>query len=302
MLLRLTAKNLLDENIPSRGCSLFPSCESMNMHLFVLALLTLATPQAPSDASPSKAAPSATTSPTRTAADAKTEAALKEAHAVVAAHADEVRRCFPKGETASAEDAVVVLQWGVDEKGTPKIEPAAGSLRPAEKCVCYLLGTWRFPPGDQTFRQSFFADPAQTRASPTTQPKPVILGSIDPEIIRSIVREHADSIRYCYEKELARTPGIFGKIVMKWVIKADGTVESATTAESQMNNQGVESCLATRILRWEFPKPKGGGIVIVNYPFVFKVAPPAPTPASPPASTDPSAPKVSPSKAPPSTL
>lgn len=99
---------------------------------------------------------------------------------------------------------------------------------------------------------------------------PVILGSLDPEIIRRIVREHAGQIRYCYESELTRTPGLYGKIVMKWVINGDGKVMQATTAETQMKNANVENCLASRIKTWVFPKPKGGGIVIVNYPFVFK--------------------------------
>jgi hypothetical protein len=28
--------------------------------------------------------------------------------------------------------------------------------------------------------------------------------------------------------------------------------------------------MTKKIRRWVFPKPKGGGVVIVNYPFVFK--------------------------------
>ena len=99
---------------------------------------------------------------------------------------------------------------------------------------------------------------------------PVILGSLDPEIIRRIVREHAGQIRYCYESELTRTPGIYGKIIMKWVINGEGKGMQATTAETQMQHSAVENCLASRIRGWVFPKPKGGGIVIVNYPFVFK--------------------------------
>jgi hypothetical protein len=103
-----------------------------------------------------------------------------------------------------------------------------------------------------------------------TQGTPVILGSLDPEIIRRIVREHASQIRYCYESELTRTPGILGKIVMKWVINGEGRVMQAQVAETQMKNANVENCLATKIKTWLFPKPKGGGMVIVNYPFVFK--------------------------------
>ena len=32
----------------------------------------------------------------------------------------------------------------------------------------------------------------------------------------------------------------------------------------------VERCIGAKIRTWKFPKPKGGGIVIVRYPFVFK--------------------------------
>jgi hypothetical protein len=99
---------------------------------------------------------------------------------------------------------------------------------------------------------------------------PVVMGSLDKEIIRRIVQEHASQIRYCYEKELSRTPGLMGKIVMKWVINGEGKVTQSQKAESQMNNSNVEGCLATKIKTWVFPKPKGGGIVIVNYPFVFE--------------------------------
>jgi len=103
-----------------------------------------------------------------------------------------------------------------------------------------------------------------------TQGTPVILGSLDPEIIRRIVREHASQIRYCYESELTRTPGLLGKIVMKWVINGEGRVMQAQVADTQMKNANVENCLATKVKTWLFPKPKGGGMVIVNYPFVFK--------------------------------
>ena len=103
-----------------------------------------------------------------------------------------------------------------------------------------------------------------------TQGTPTILGSLDPEIVRHVVREHAGQLRSCYESELTRTPGISGKVIMKWLINGDGRVMQAQVAETQMKNANVEDCLATRIKTWSFPKPKGGGIVVVTYPFVFQ--------------------------------
>src|SRR3954462_13008109 len=36
-----------------------------------------------------------------------------------------------------------------------------------------------------------------------------------------------------------------------------------------MGNARVENCTVQAVRRWEFPKPMGGGIVIVSYPFVL---------------------------------
>jgi len=98
---------------------------------------------------------------------------------------------------------------------------------------------------------------------------PIILGALDKSLIDRVVKSHLAQIRYCYQRELAKNPKLFGKIVVKFVISKDGTVSSATTKSSTMNNPIVERCVNSRFMRMRFPKPKGGGIVIVSYPFVF---------------------------------
>ncbi len=98
---------------------------------------------------------------------------------------------------------------------------------------------------------------------------PIILGALDKSIIDRIVKQHLPQIRYCYQKELNKNPKLFGKIVVKFVISKEGEVSSASTKSSTMNNPIVEKCINSRFMRMRFPKPKGGGIVIVSYPFVF---------------------------------
>ena len=61
-----------------------------------------------------------------------------------------------------------------------------------------------------------------------------------------------------------------GKVQVKFVIGAQGNVQSAVVAESSLNNKTAESCMTGKVKGWMFPKPKGGGIVIVTYPFIFK--------------------------------
>ena len=99
-----------------------------------------------------------------------------------------------------------------------------------------------------------------------------LTGSLDADIIRRVVREHAGQVRYCYETQLAMSPGLTGKVVMRWVINDEGRVTQSSSADNQTGSAALEGCLSTRINTWVFPKPKGGGVVVVNYPFVFKSA------------------------------
>jgi outer membrane biosynthesis protein TonB len=98
---------------------------------------------------------------------------------------------------------------------------------------------------------------------------PIILGALDKSIIDRIVKQNLPQIRYCYQKELNKNPKLFGKLVVKFVIAKDGSVSSASTKASTLKNPIVEQCVNARFRRMRFPKPKGGGIVIVSYPFVF---------------------------------
>ena len=99
---------------------------------------------------------------------------------------------------------------------------------------------------------------------------PIIMGSLDKEIIRRVIKAHINQIKYCYEKELVRSPGLFGKVNMEFTITAKGGVRESKVKQSTLNNAEVERCIGAKIRTWKFPKPKGGGIVIVRYPFVFK--------------------------------
>lgn len=102
----------------------------------------------------------------------------------------------------------------------------------------------------------------------------VVMGSLDKEILRRIVRRHINEVRYCYEKELGTHPKLAGRVALKFVIDENGQVASSEIASTTLNNEGVESCLAAAARRWDFPKASGGGVVVVNYPFVFKPAEP----------------------------
>jgi len=110
----------------------------------------------------------------------------------------------------------------------------------------------------------------QEREVVISQGTPVIRGSLDKELIRRVIKRHINQIRYCYERQLQASPGLNGKVRIEWVITAQGGVRNTKVVESTMADVKVERCMKRKIRTWLFPKPKGGGIVIVTYPWVLK--------------------------------
>ncbi|GEN08136.1 FHA domain protein [Myxococcus fulvus] len=103
-----------------------------------------------------------------------------------------------------------------------------------------------------------------------TSSDPEVMGSLDKELIRKVIQANRAQIRYCYESMLNRFPKLGGKVAVKFVITATGTVASSSVAQSTAGNAELETCVAGRVRTWKFPEPKGGGVVVVTYPFIFK--------------------------------
>jgi len=96
------------------------------------------------------------------------------------------------------------------------------------------------------------------------------VGWLNKEEIRQVITEHIDEIRYCYDRELTNSPNLAGKMTVKFTITASGSVSSSDVAQPSALNSALEECVAARVRTWTFPKPSGGGVVLVTYPFTFK--------------------------------
>lgn len=99
-----------------------------------------------------------------------------------------------------------------------------------------------------------------------------VRGSLDKEIIRRIIRRHLNEVKFCYERELVKNSALSGRVMIQFTISGTGAVVASAVQSSTMNNPTVEMCIAQSVRRWEFPKPQGGGIVVVTYPFVLKAS------------------------------
>jgi TonB family protein len=95
-------------------------------------------------------------------------------------------------------------------------------------------------------------------------------GGLDKEVIARVIQGQLGQIRYCYERQLSANPDLYGKVLVKFTIGAQGSVVAQTIGTSSLNNAMVEGCILRRVAGWQFPQPKGGTNVLVTYPFLFK--------------------------------
>ncbi|MFE8598180.1 AgmX/PglI C-terminal domain-containing protein [Archangium violaceum] len=102
--------------------------------------------------------------------------------------------------------------------------------------------------------------------------KTTVIGGLDKDVIAKIIRSHQNEIKYCYETELNKNPSLAGKVAVAFTIDPAGGVSEANVTETTLNSSSAENCMLSRIRRWKFPEPKGGGVVAVTYPWLFSPA------------------------------
>ena len=101
-------------------------------------------------------------------------------------------------------------------------------------------------------------------------PKTVVLGSMDPELLRKILKEYLPQFRHCYQKELERNEGAKGVIDLHFRINPNGSVSKIQIKGKKARFSPAGSgCMAGVLKLIDFPKPKGGGVVDVKQPLNF---------------------------------
>lgn len=82
-----------------------------------------------------------------------------------------------------------------------------------------------------------------------------------------MVLRNLGQVNHCYEQGLAARPNLEGRVVVRFVIGAYGTVIAANVTDSSLAVPSVGACVARAVQRWQFPVPEGGSVVTVSYPF-----------------------------------
>jgi hypothetical protein len=103
-----------------------------------------------------------------------------------------------------------------------------------------------------------------------TPDETVVLGSIDPSVIRQILMEHIAQFRYCYQSELEKTDSpLSGVLQLNFSIASNGSVSKAAVGGNNSITGQVKNCVTGVLRGIQFPSPKGGGSVEVKQPMNF---------------------------------
>lgn len=96
-----------------------------------------------------------------------------------------------------------------------------------------------------------------------------IRGGLSSEVIWGIVNEHQIELRYCYEIQLLKAPQLEGDLMTIWTIDSEGRMASIAYESESLGSTDLIPCIDSKMKNWKFPKPEGGGLVNVRYPFKF---------------------------------
>lgn len=169
--------------------------------------------------------------------------------------------CFGDvGASAYGIDDVVVFSLEVSAEGRVQNATVTGVSLPAPlaNCLTEKVMHLKRDPGEartETLEQDVHATLVQT--------------GLSKDIVRMVVRAHQREVRKCYEETLNKRPDVTGRMTIRWVVAADGTVIESSVDQSDVPDE-IGVCVAHASRRWRFPSFGSGGVVVIRYPFLLR--------------------------------
>jgi hypothetical protein len=95
-------------------------------------------------------------------------------------------------------------------------------------------------------------------------------GGLDRHVIQATIAKYLSQVRACYEDRLRVNLGLEGTLTMDFEIGPSGRLNFSKVKSSTVGDPAVGNCVSAKMMGWEFPKPRGGVNVKVNYPFALR--------------------------------
>lgn len=94
-----------------------------------------------------------------------------------------------------------------------------------------------------------------------------------PEEVMKVVNSHASAIEYCYQRALRKNPSLKGKVSVRFIIQANGSVVSIKILGSTLGDPSVERCIKTKMKSWRdfgaIDPAKGDAVFRQDYIFGY---------------------------------
>ncbi len=123
--------------------------------------------------------------------------------------------------------------------------------------------------GDGIGDPSGFAPKGAGAVSPSAQDATVFGDPLSRSLIDEVIKRKLPQIRYCYQVALQHEPDLAGSLVVAFTIAGDGSVSRAAIKRDGLGSDAVAQCVVHKFQHMQFPRPNGGGLVMVSYPFAF---------------------------------
>lgn len=88
--------------------------------------------------------------------------------------------------------------------------------------------------------------------------------------IRGAIVDQLDDVQWCYERSLKSNASLEGELVVSWEITSVGEAKEVKIKRSNIKDEGLESCVVSRIGSWKFPTVPNSTAVVVSFPFKFR--------------------------------
>jgi hypothetical protein len=196
-------------------------------------------------------------------------AAVGDAAAVHRAVGDLPAVCSHVSNTACMSSITLLLQSDLlaaaDTPDIIRLVTTACHPIDSRRCTDALLAARQIADGQIVQPRSLRSDRVTGPPEPSSDG-----GGLTGQEVGSIIRSHWPGVRACYELELLRDLRLSGQLSVHLQIGSEGQVATARLNSSDLRAPHLEACTLRLARRWRFPRPRKGGFVDVNYPFVFE--------------------------------
>jgi len=98
----------------------------------------------------------------------------------------------------------------------------------------------------------------------------ILDGGLSRYAVNATIAKYINQVRRCYEDGLKKNAALEGLVSVNFEINGSGRLNYSNVKKSSLGNKNIEKCITTKMMGWQFPKPKGGVNVNVNYPFMLR--------------------------------